>query len=149
MSTRLAQVVDGRQQQFRHFLTVSVDDFQVAAQHMQGIADGRQLAIALTARPGGDIGGLLQHFLRQQFGACQLDQLEGAAHLLEVFDCLLQQAAVLALGNKMLKAQLGFIHGGEQLIAHQTKGCGSSNHWPSTPPARGRAAVGRGQLPAP
>jgi len=48
--------------------------------------------------------------------------------LLEVLDRLLQQSAVVAVDDEVLEALLGLLHGGEQLVANQAQGSGSSNH---------------------
>ncbi|MCY1292733.1 hypothetical protein D9M70_419700 [compost metagenome] len=121
LAAGLAQVVDRRQQQFGHFLAVQAEVFQVTAQHVQRIAQGRQLHVALFPGAGGNVGGLVQQFLGQQLGPGQLDQVEGAAHLVHGFHGLLQQAAVLPFGDEMLEALLGLFHGGEQLVAHQAQ----------------------------
>ena len=77
---------------------------------MQRITQGRQLRVTLLASTGWNIRGLIQHFLRQQLGACQLDQLERAANLLQILHRLLQQAAVHAFSNELLKAGLSLLH---------------------------------------
>ncbi|MNY29158.1 hypothetical protein D3C86_1631850 [compost metagenome] len=98
-----------------------LDVFQVAAQYMQRVAQRRELHIALLAGTGGNIGGLIEHFLSEQLGAGQLDQIERAADLMKTFHRLLQQAAVMPLGNEMLEARFGLRHGGEQFVTHQTE----------------------------
>ncbi len=133
LGTGLAQFVDGRQQQLRHFLAMGVDVFQVAAQHVQRAAQGRQLTIALLAGTGGNVGGLLQHFLGQQLGAGQFDQVQGATHLLQVFHGLLQQAAIVPFGNELLETLFSLFDGGEQFVTHQAQGCRSSDHGSAEP----------------
>src|SRR5690606_6125029 len=107
---------------------MGVDAFQIAPQHMQRIAQRRQLYIALLTGTGGDIGSLVEYFLRQQLGTGQLDQIERTAHLMQGFHRLLQQTAVMPLGDEVLQALLGLLHGDEQLVAHQVQRCGSTYH---------------------
>ncbi|MCY1402763.1 hypothetical protein D9M71_179190 [compost metagenome] len=128
MAGRQAQVVDRRQQQFGDFQALGFEVFQVAAQHIEGVAEGGELAVALLPCPGGNVGSQAQGFLRQQFGAHQFDQVQRAADLVQAFHGVLQQAAVLSLGNEMLEILFGLLHGGEQLVAHQTQGGKSCNH---------------------
>ena len=95
---------------------------------MQGIAQGRQLDVAFLAGTGGNVGGLVEQLLGQQFGAGQFDQIERATHLVHGLHRLLQQAAVLTLGNEVLEALFRLFHGGEQFIAHETQRSDSSDH---------------------
>lgn len=129
-------LVDDRQQQLGNFLAVVVDALQVAAQHEQRLAQRGQLTVALLAGTDRDVGGQQQGFLGQQLGAGQLDQLEDAADLLQVLDRLLQQADIESIGDELLEALLGLLDGGEQFVAHQTKGRGSGYHALLPPPTR-------------
>jgi very-short-patch-repair endonuclease len=65
LSARLTQIVDRRQQQLGHLLAVGVDVFQIAAQHVQGIAERRQLHVAFLTGTGGNVCRLVEHFLSQ------------------------------------------------------------------------------------
>ncbi len=117
----LAQCTDRRQQQLRDFLAAGIDAFQVAAQHIERVAQRGQLPVAILARTDGNVGGQLEDFLGEQFGTGQFDQIERAADLFEVLDGLLQKTAVVAIDDEMLKALLGLFHSGEQLIPDQTE----------------------------
>ncbi|MCY1287886.1 hypothetical protein D9M70_369010 [compost metagenome] len=128
LAAGLTQVVDRRQQQLRQFLAMAFDVLQVTAQHVQGVAQRGQLPVTLLAGAGRDVRGLLQDLLGQQFGTGQLDQAEGAAHLVQAFHRLLQGGAVVSLGDELLEILLSLFHGGEQLVAHQTQGRCSRNH---------------------
>src|SRR5690606_14325771 len=133
LSPGLTQVVDCRQQQLWHFLPTNVGVLQIAAQHIECIAQRSQLTVTLLTGTGGDIGGLLKHFLSQQLGTGKLDEIQGATHLLQIFHSLLQQAAVIPLGDKLFETLFGLFHGGEQLVTHLAQGCRSSDHQSAEP----------------
>jgi len=117
----LAQRVDGWKQQLGDFLAAGIDAFQITPQHVERVAQRGELHVAVLAGADRDVGSQLQYFLREQLGAGQLDEVECAAHLLEVLHGLLQQAAVVAIDDEMLEALLGFFHGGEQFVTYQTE----------------------------
>src|SRR5690606_32936098 len=111
-----------------NFLAVRIQTFEIAAQDVQRIAQGRQLNVPFLSSTSRNVGSLIEHFLGEQFRTCKFDQIERAPHLLEAFNRLLQEGAVLPVGNEMLKTQLGLFHGGKTLVAYQIERCSSSGH---------------------
>src|SRR5690606_36440187 len=87
-----------------------------------------------------------EDFLRQQFRARQLDEVERAAHLLQAAYRLLQQAAVLALRDELFQMVFCLGHCREEFLSDQVERCHSSHSTAS--PCRRFIYVSR-QTPAP
>ena len=84
--------------------------------------------IPLFASARRNIGGLLQDFLGQQLASSQLNQIQCSANLMQAFHGLLQQTAIVAIGDELLEAKLSFLDGGKQFITHQIERRGARYH---------------------
>ncbi len=111
-----------RDQKHRHapgglqaVLEIARQDEKSGRQHVQ-------LAIGILLFPQRDVSDLLNQLLGQQVNAAQLQEIQGAADLLDAIDTVLEELSVIAIGGKLLQSDGGLLNGGDQLILNQFQG---------------------------